>query len=167
MKTLNIRVALLTLITLTALTGLSNSYCNAQERVPQTRTQPSTTPIVIGATRKSTEQRPDTSIEEKIDALMKRIDALEAEKKKLAGDLFATKLLLVGLDKGVTTLNTDFTALRSKFEGHTHGLSVGVMGLDIKCEASIGNCSARQRNNALYLFVNNSSELVTSIPLKH
>ncbi len=61
----------------------------------------------------------------------KRLSALEADNLKLKKDVAGLKLLLVGLDKGVTTL-------KNNYEKHTHKLAAPVM--------TYSNFQAAQKN---------------------
>jgi hypothetical protein len=133
-----------------------------QVKVESQKQNPNPQPIKIGKDGVGGNRPPET-LESKVSGLITKIEALEAENQELKKQLFTVKLLLTGLDKGVT----DF---KQQFANHTHRLQVVAINLALKCDASIGNCTAEPRNPGAYLFIPNgtgnpSAKLNTTPPL--
>src|SRR5690349_9771559 len=69
-----------------------------QVKVETQKQNPNSQPIKIGKDGVGG-NHPEETIESKVSGLVKRVEALEAENKELKQQVFATKLLLTGLDK--------------------------------------------------------------------
>jgi hypothetical protein len=160
MKNLTIRIVFVMVIGLAAGAALSSTVCFAQEKPIQAKPNTPTGIQIQAPTapdRKAVEVWSPSAFQSKVENLVKRVDALEMENKELKGQLFSMKFLLTGLDKS--------------FASHTHSLRVSVIGLHLKCEASVGDCSAKPMNGGGYLYIPNgtpdpSSRMVTTVPNK-
>jgi hypothetical protein len=86
------------------------------ERRPGQRPAPVPAPVVT-VNEKAFEAMPEAEFRE---ILVKRLNALEAENKELKSQLFAAKLLLSGLDKGVGDFKAQFDDFKAQFAKHSH-----------------------------------------------
>lgn len=113
-------------------------------------TQSQQPPIKIGGNNKGT-GRPEQTLESKVDSLMNRVAALEAENKELKQQMFAAKLLLSGLDKAFGT--------------HTHSLTPYVSSNSLRqLDAVPGN--VRDRWQILTIATGQTTAVMTGPPNK-
>lgn len=143
-------------ITVTAAALILSVTTWGQVKVDAPKTGTPQTPIKIGE-KNTAGSRPEMRIEDKVESLMKRVDALEAENKELKQQVFAAKLLLTGLDK--------------QFASHTHRLRASAIGLALKCDTSVGNCAVKPMNPGGYLYIpsgtaNPGEYMMTTPPAK-
>jgi hypothetical protein len=142
MKNRNIRFVFTIVIGLAAYVAFSSATCLAQTKAqPSKPPTPTVSKTPTAPERKTIEESSEAAFHAKVETLMKRVDALEAENQELKKQLSAAKFLLTGLDKGYGDFKQQVADFKAEFANHKHRLNLPALAMAFKCKIPIGDCT--------------------------